>query len=551
MRRSGLTRAWKAAGGAGVCLLLSAGTASALQQPNGTTIPVIDNSVRTCSDKNIQVCLNAEERGPTIDALTKAAVTPETYDPNCNLTFKVLARGAGFRNTFGWYNVVPDPNNASQTLKPPDSDLHAFLLCTDAPGASKVLNLKGDPGYTGGRIGFFMASPEGVGGNCPTFNAGGGPVAGTVGRIYYSERKFNPDNTGANSWIHLLTYQSVTFKDSFYFAWEDLLSGGDNDFDDLLTRVEGIQCSGGGTPCQTGQPGICDEGSEQCKGGVLQCVPIFKPAPEKCNALDDDCNGEVDEGDLCPPRFVCDKGTCVTKCGTGEFQCPPNLVCDSKGLCVDPLCLTMTCNPGEVCVKGVCEKACEGVVCPYAQVCRNGRCLDPCDTIVCDTGYACDRGVCTTCSCRGCPAGQVCENEKCIEAACQNKSCPGGHCENGQCVDDCNGAVCPRGQICDQGECVPDPNAPEGGAGSGGADGGFAFDGGFGAIGGTARDGSAAGSAGDQTPFGQHAVYEPESGCACRATTTSSSAGLALFAALGALLARRRRRNSSSRRSDS
>ncbi len=90
--------------------------AAALQQANGTTIPVLDGSVTTCSDKNVQICLNAEEGSATINALTAAAVTPETYTPICSLTFKVIARGAGYKNTFGWYNVV-----AGQ--KPPNSDL--------------------------------------------------------------------------------------------------------------------------------------------------------------------------------------------------------------------------------------------------------------------------------------------------------------------------------------------------------------------------------------------------------------------------------------------
>ena len=141
----------------GLFTLALAPRALALQQPNAVTIPVLDGSVTTCNDKNVQVCLNAEEGGATINALTAAAVTPETYTPICSLTFKVIARGAGYLNTFGWYNVV-----AGQ--KPPASDLHSFLECSDGPGTVKVLNIKSSPYYKGGEVGFFMASPEGASG---------------------------------------------------------------------------------------------------------------------------------------------------------------------------------------------------------------------------------------------------------------------------------------------------------------------------------------------------------------------------------------------------
>ncbi len=35
---------------------------------------------------------------------------------------------------------------------------------------------------------------------------------------------------------------------TYHFAWEDLIQGGDNDFDDLTTSVSGVVCNG--QPCQ-------------------------------------------------------------------------------------------------------------------------------------------------------------------------------------------------------------------------------------------------------------------------------------------------------------
>jgi len=518
-----------------------AGSALALQQPDSTVIPVINASVTTCSDNNVQVCLNAEEGGATINALSAAAVTPETYKPLCGLTFKVLARGAGFKNTFGWYNVNP-------AGKPADSDLHSFLECNDGVGTTKVLNIKSSPHYKGGEIGFFMATPEGASGNCPQFNAAGGPVAGTVGHTYYSERKYNPDNTGANSWVHLITYNSVTYPNSFYFGWEDLLSGGDNDFDDILTRVDGIQCSGGGDPCTVaGQQGKCANGLKQCQNGQLECVQSNQPTTEQCNALDDDCNGQTDEGDLCPPKEICYKGTCVPKCGTGEFECLSGSVC-KDGVCIDPACATVTCNAGEICVGGKCQGACDGVTCPYGKLCVEGTCVDPCASITCDADFVCVAGVCKIgCECDGCPTGKQCDSasKKCEDPGCSPNPCNAGtHCVVGQCVDDCDGAVCPSGQTCSAGQCVIDADAGAGGAGGGsggislgGADGGGAVSGGGGTA---ATDG---GSFGGTAALPGTEPADDSGACGCRVAGGSRGSIFAWLAALGALgmLSRRRR----------
>lgn len=514
--------------------------ALALQQPNAVTIPVLDGSVTTCSDKNVQVCLNAEEGGATINALTAAAVTPETYTPICSLTFKVIARGAGYLNTFGWYNVV-----AGQ--KPPASDLHSFLECGDGPGTVKVLNIKSSPYYKGGEVGFFMASPEGASGNCPKFAAAGGPIAGTVGYIYYSERKYNPDNTGANSWVHLITYNSVAHKNAFYFGWEDKLSGGDNDFDDLLTRVDGIQCTGGGDPCTVaGKQGKCASGIMQCQNGQLTCVPTWQPTAESCNALDDDCNGTTDDGDLCPPSQICHKGKCVPKCGTTEFQCLGGLKC-KDGLCIDPACETVDCKAGEVCVGGKCQGACDGVTCPFGQKCVEGVCSDPCASVKCDSDFVCVGGVCQVkCNCEPCPSGKECvaATGKCEDTGCGSQSCAAGtHCVAGACVDSCQGAVCPKGQLCTAGQCAIDT---DGGTNTGGSsgDGGIVIGGSGGGSAASGGGGSGGKDGGAQAGTGALPGTTPaeDEGCGCRTAGGPASAGLSALVLLGLFAGRRRKR---------
>ncbi|WP_437651295.1 Hint domain-containing protein [Sorangium sp. So ce362] len=51
-----------------------------------------------------------------------------------------------------------------------------------------------------------------------------------------------------------------------------------------------------GGPCTTGLDGVCAEGRSVCSRGDLSCEPIHEPTLENsCNLVDDDCDGLVDE----------------------------------------------------------------------------------------------------------------------------------------------------------------------------------------------------------------------------------------------------------------
>ncbi len=49
-------------------------------------------------------------------------------------------------------------------------------------------------------------------------------------------------------------------------------------------------------PCQTGEPGLCGEGTYRCVSAQLVCEPLTVSRPELCDGLDDNCDGLVDEG---------------------------------------------------------------------------------------------------------------------------------------------------------------------------------------------------------------------------------------------------------------
>ncbi len=498
-------------------VLAVSGRAAALQQPDGTVIPV---------GAGLQNLFNA--RGEAINAVSSAATTPETFVPGCALDFTVLQRNAGYQNAFGWYNVT---GSAPQL-----SDLHEFLRCDDAVNTTKTLDIRNDPNYLGGEVGFY----QGVISGCT-------PSSGPANYLYvfYSQPAYNPDSSQNNPFIHLLIYDSTVTPNAFYFGWEDLISGGDNDFDDLTTFVTGITCSGGGEPCDTGAQGVCAQGVLQCQGGELTCLPAVQPQAEQCDGFDNDCNGATDEGELCPVGEVCDQGNCVPKCGTGEFVCTSGKVCSPAGVCVDPACLAANCPEGTKCVAGECVGPCEGVVCPYGQVCQLGVCLDPCGPITCDQAQVCIGGVCTDkCQCTGCEGGNTCvESGLCVVPACVGVECPAGeHCDagTGACVSDCTGAICPLGQTCDAGQCVELPGGEGGAGGSSGA--GFTTGSGAGGgEGGSSSTGTAQGGAG----AGGGNVIE-SGGCGCSVPGTGSPAERWLWLGAGALalavLGRLRRR---------
>ncbi len=431
--------------------------AFAINQPDGTPIP---------ATMGLQSIFSS--RGESIDALRDAGVTPERFVPGCRLTFTLVSRGpATFRNAFGWYNVTGSA--------PAESDLHVLIPCDAAQGTVANLDLSREPAYRGGEIAFFLRTPEdGASGTC----AGGDCCGrtGRTGRTYYSERRFNPDSVaaGGTGYIHLLTYDSRATRDAFYFAWEDLFRGGDNNFTDFVALVSNIVCAGAGGPCSTGMRGACGQGVQQCRAGMLTCVPTTAPSAERCDGVDNDCNGMTDDGmGLCPIGQVCDRGVCVPPCV--ERACFVGFRCTDRGTCVEDACVGVTCNEGQRCEAGRCVGACDGIRCPGDQLCRAGRCVDGCAGVMCDSDQVCVGGTCVPrCQCRRCAASETCRSDgRCVATDCSMVTCMAGQrCVMGACRDACDGAMCPRGERCVMGACVPEPTRDAGSVSDAATDGG-------------------------------------------------------------------------------
>jgi len=241
-----------------------AGEAQALKQPNNKTIPV---------GASLQNLFNS--LGEQISALDDAAIEPQAFLPACALSFEVLQRNAGYKNSFGWYNVTGE--------KPQLDELYEILSCNDGVGTEKTISVKADPKYLGGEIGFFEAT-----GGCANVDD-----PGSIYNVFYSEVGWNPDADQMNPFIHLLIYESTENPRTYYFAWEDLIQGGDDDFDDLTTKVSGIACFNG-PPCK---PFV--DGDDFDNDGI--CM-VGDNCPDDANVdqLDSDADGVGDTCDNCP-----------------------------------------------------------------------------------------------------------------------------------------------------------------------------------------------------------------------------------------------------------
>jgi MYXO-CTERM domain-containing protein len=228
----------------------------------------------------------------------------------------------------------------------------------------------------------------------------------------------------------------------------------------FLVRGGVVECPGAGEDCVVpSAQGVCAIGRTSCVGADIVCAPQFTSSPERCDNLDNDCDGMVDDGGtLCTDPQVCASGRCVDPCFEGG--CLEGQTCTGAGICVETACVDVTCPEGQRCEGGRCVEGCDGVTCPMGQTCIAGRCVDGCTTIMCDpTCEACDSGMCVPrCTDTSCPSGQVCNADGLCRSSACGSGCPAGEvCGPSGCVDACTGVTCPAGEICSMGMCVTAP----------------------------------------------------------------------------------------------
>lgn len=501
--------------------------------PTGTPAP----KQAPQSEINLDAFFAAQ--GEAIDWIADAHDVPDRFSPLCDFTAAFMLKESGSTDIgVGFYNVVP-----GATVAPTPAEIFEIIPAGTPVGTVITgQSIRGNVNFAGGEIGFALIRPA-------------------LGDVpHYSETKWNTVCTGGacaatpGPWILAVKYQSVSMANTFYLAFEDGDAGAwtwsnDGDYNDYVFRFTGLACAGAGETCDVQNAlGVCKSGLTECDDtGVLVCKQLVSASAEACDGVDNDCNGDIDEGDaVCSAGERCVRGTCVPLCGD-EFPCFGEDVCE-EGLCVNPECVGKTCDEGQACIDGSCQAPCDGVVCPGDQVCRVGRCVDACAGVSCSDTKVCSGGVCVLpCSCTGCAAGLACAGDgRCVEQGCETQSCGVGDvCRAAECVPACTGAVCPRGTECSDGECVTpsddDAGVPTtGGSGQGGVGASAAGTYGEGAIGSAAGAGGTGGR--DRRNNGDDA-----GGCGCsvpgQRTTPSPSVGLGVLGMLGLLLRKRRRRS--------
>ncbi len=215
-----------------------------------------------------------------------------------------------------------------------------------------------------------------------------------------------------------------------YTAGVENCNGVDDNCDG--NRDEGYSCTFGEeawctTTCGSTGLGIC---RMDCS---IQPPASCTPPAEACNGLDDDCDDEVDED---WPPGTC--GACVPDCGARECG-------------LEPVCYTScgTCDPTtEVCTaEGQCEcvPSCLGRDCGPDPVCGEscGTCTG---TDVCNASGRCVASCTPDCS------GRVCGPDPVCSTSCGSCTLPATCSADGQCIapctPDCTGRTCGPDPVC-------------------------------------------------------------------------------------------------------
>ncbi|MCA9580666.1 MAG: putative metal-binding motif-containing protein, partial [Myxococcales bacterium] len=107
---------------------------------------------------------------------------------------------------------------------------------------------------------------------------------------------------------------------------KEACDGRDNDCNG--TSDEGCGCTfGDERPCGTAE-GTCSVGRQVCEGGAWsECRDGVAPAAvEICDGLDDNCNGQIDDGAVCDAGDTCFEGVCSPIAYTGGAGCSVSAV---------------------------------------------------------------------------------------------------------------------------------------------------------------------------------------------------------------------------------
>jgi len=254
----------------------------------------------------------------------------------------------------------------------------------------------------------------------------------------------------------------------------------DNDCDGSTDESLSRACYSGASG--TKGVGPCKGGSQNCSSGAWgSCSGEVIPATEKCDKVDNDCDGSTDESvfKTCytGPSGTADKGVCrkgfqTCKAGSWGSSCagqtlPSTETCDNKdndcdGKVDENVYLSCYTGPLQNAGVGECKEgqrtcgsgtwgSCVGSVMPSPEVCdgKDNNCdksTDEGGNALCGNGNACEGA--GGCRCNGktaCTGGKY--DRCCGSSYCQNLLAATGNC--GAC-----GVACASGETCNGGRCA-------------------------------------------------------------------------------------------------
>lgn len=209
--------------------------------------------------------------------------------------------------------------------------------------------------------------------------------------------------------------------------------------DDGVCRTAGVDGGGGGGPdgCVPSEE-LCDgvdndcdgevneghdvdeDGFTWCGNGTLSLADCEDREPtaypggtEVCDGIDNDCDATVDEGSLCPPEQTCSERVCVdaNDCTRPENECPSGQVCNTS--LSPPRCEEGTdCRVTGSCAEGVCDTT-------------TGNCVTPQPLgSPCASDTECAEGYCALLTVTGTSASP--ESRMCVRACCNDTQCSAG-----------------------------------------------------------------------------------------------------------------------------
>jgi len=155
--------------------------------------------------------------------------------------------------------------------------------------------------------------------------------------------------------------------------------GADDDCDGTVDDIPLV-----GSPCDAAAMGACRQGTWICVGAVRTCHPGPAAASERCDEVDEDCDGTVDEAQTDCGSTCCGGGSCVElqndpmNCGGCLVRCAPTQICSNGDCCAAGLT-----SCGGACVDtqtnrdhcGQCGRECnDGLLGALRQNCVMGVC---------------------------------------------------------------------------------------------------------------------------------------------------------------------------------